>query len=337
MLSKRNVLPLRRRYYVWRAASFAMLLIGLGGIQAFDNSYREAHADSNSVLAYATNVSATGLFVLSNQQRAAYGKPAMSLNEQLNDAAQLKADHMVANNYWSHIAPDGTSPWWFFRRVGYTYTSAGENLAYGFADSAGVVQGWMDSPGHRDNLLGDYNHVGFGYTNAPNFQGGESTVVVAMYGKPVPPAPAPVVAVAPTPPPAPAPKPVPTPPPAPAPVPTPAPTPTPTPAPEPTPVATPSNQSVPKVSPIRPVSQSKEIKRVTNLEAILKGKANWSLYASLAVIGAVGTTLAATHIEMLRRMRELGKRALLTHPLLDSGVVLIVLTYIMVQAYGFVH
>ena len=60
---------------------------------------------------------------------------------------------MIAKNYWAHNAPDGASPWSFFKNVGYRYLYAGENLARDFGDSASVVNAWMNSPTHRDNLL----------------------------------------------------------------------------------------------------------------------------------------------------------------------------------------
>ena len=81
---------------------------------------------------------------------------------------------------------------------------AGENLAYGFDTSLGVVNGWMASPTHRDNvLLPDYEEVGFGIANGEDYQGTENTVVVAMYGDPVVsinPTPAPVTQTPSTPP-----------------------------------------------------------------------------------------------------------------------------------------
>src|SRR6185436_5689145 len=69
---------------------------------------------------------------------------------------------------------------------GYNYSSAGENLAYGYPTSAEAVTGWMNSPGHRANMLnGTFSEVGFGFANSANFNGsGEETVVVAEYGAP---------------------------------------------------------------------------------------------------------------------------------------------------------
>jgi hypothetical protein len=134
------------------------------------------------VLGYATNVSVGDLYALTNQQRANNGLPALTLDSQLNSAAQAKANHMMANNYWAHVAPDGTTPWSFFYGAGYNYAAAGENLAKDFNTSNGVVNGWMGSPAHQANILStSYNDIGLAVLNGV-LQGSETTLVVAMYG-----------------------------------------------------------------------------------------------------------------------------------------------------------
>lgn len=148
--------------------------------------------NSGNVLAYATNVSVGDLASYTNAARAANGLGALSINGVLNSSAQTKADDMINRNYWSHNTPDGTQPWWFFTNAGYQYTNAGENLAYGFADSNTTVNAWMNSPGHRANILGAFTEVGFGIASGANYQGGENTVVVAHYATPQAPPPAPV-------------------------------------------------------------------------------------------------------------------------------------------------
>ncbi len=144
------------------------------------------NADNDGVLAYATNVSQAGLLSATNVQRANNGVAALSANGLLNAAAQAKANDMVNRNYWSHQTPDGQQPWVFIVNAGYQYLAAGENLAYGYMTSAAAVTGWMNSPGHKANLLStNYTEVGFGIANSPDFIGhGQQTVVVAMYAKP---------------------------------------------------------------------------------------------------------------------------------------------------------
>lgn len=142
------------------------------------------------VLAKATNMSVGGLLSATNAQRSSYGVGSLAINGKLNAAAQAKAVDMVTKGYWSHVSPDGKQPWWFITNAGYSYTSAGENLAYGFMSSSSAVTGWMNSPSHKTNMLnGIFTEVGFGIADTDNYTyGGSSygpqTIVVAMYAKP---------------------------------------------------------------------------------------------------------------------------------------------------------
>lgn len=154
-----------------------------------------------SVLGYATDMSASSLLAGTNQQRAANGLGALAINATLNQAAQAKANDMVVNDYWAHTSPTGVTPWYWFSNVGYSYQTAGENLAYGFTSSSDTITGWMNSPGHKANILnGSFQEVGFGIVNAPNYQGnGPQTIVVALYAQPaIQVAPAPVAASTPS-------------------------------------------------------------------------------------------------------------------------------------------
>ena len=114
------------------------------------------------VLGISTNISSQELLDLTNQKRQEHGLAPLVMNNQLAFAADQKATHMFANDYWAHIAPDGTTPWYFIKNAGYEYLYAGENLARGFTTASAVVEAWMNSPTHRDNMLSkNYNDVGF--------------------------------------------------------------------------------------------------------------------------------------------------------------------------------
>ncbi|MBP9852461.1 MAG: hypothetical protein QG629_61 [Patescibacteria group bacterium] len=156
----------------------AIVTLGL----VFSSVWQGARKD---VMGYATETSAPSLLSGTNSQRTANGLGALALNSLLSQAAQNKANDMMTKDYWSHTSPDGSTPWTFIDASGYAYSSAGENLAYGFATSNDVINGWMNSPKHRDNILGAaYNEIGFGIVNAPNYQkSGPQTIVVAMYGQ----------------------------------------------------------------------------------------------------------------------------------------------------------
>jgi hypothetical protein len=139
---------------------------------------------------------------LTNAERADLGESTLRRSAVLDEAARLKAQHMANNEYFSHYAPDGTSPWYWFDKAGYNYAHAGENLAIHFTDSDEVVDAWMDSPTHRANIVsGKFTEIGVG-TAKGTFDGYETVYVVQLFGAPAAPA---VVKTTP----APAPQPVP--------------------------------------------------------------------------------------------------------------------------------
>lgn len=141
----------------------------------------------SSVLGAANSFSSDSLLLDTNSAREQQAETDLTIDQQLTAAAQAKAADMVAHNYWSHNSPDGKTPWTFIDASGYAYEQAGENLAYGFSDAGAAITGWMNSPEHRANILNkDYTQVGFGVAHSDNFNGsGPTTVVVAMYGKPI--------------------------------------------------------------------------------------------------------------------------------------------------------
>ena len=141
---------------------------------------------NSNVLGFSTDISATNLLSDTNLQRQDNKELPLAADNQLMTAAQNKADDMVAQNYWSHINPEGKLPWSFITATGYSYAAAGENLAYGFNSSSTLLNAWMNSTAHRANILNNnFTQVGFGIANSSNYQGkGPETVVVAMYAEP---------------------------------------------------------------------------------------------------------------------------------------------------------
>lgn len=136
------------------------------------------------VLGYASNISVDQVLSLTNANRQSGGLSALSFNPTLAESAKEKAQDMFAKNYWAHNAPDGTTPWYFFKNVGYNYLYAGENLARDFGDSDNVVKAWMESPTHRDNIMsGRYTEIGIAVVNGI-LNGQETTLVVQHFGKP---------------------------------------------------------------------------------------------------------------------------------------------------------
>ena len=136
------------------------------------------------VLGYASNITVNDLLKYTNQRREEAGLSDLRLNEALTNSAMSKAGSMFKNNYWAHIAPDGTEPWSFILKQGYDYAYAGENLAKNFSTSKDVVDAWFDSSSHRENLLSaNYDEVGFAVVNGV-LDGYETTLVVQMFGRP---------------------------------------------------------------------------------------------------------------------------------------------------------
>lgn len=162
--------------------------------------YNLTTAGRLQVLGYAANITVGDVHALSNQERTNAGLAPLALNGALSQAAFNKAQDMFANNYWAHTSPSGLTPWSFISGVGYSYASAGENLAKNYNSSAGVVYGWMNSSSHRSNVLSSsYQEVGYAVVNG-TLLGEETTLVVAMYAVPyVAPAPAPAPAPTPAP------------------------------------------------------------------------------------------------------------------------------------------
>jgi uncharacterized protein YkwD len=89
---------------------------------------------------------------LTNAQRAAHGCSALRVDTRLRTAARLHSADMRARGYFDHNTPDGTDPWERIKAAGYT-TPGAENIAKGYATAEAVVKGWMNSPGHRANIL----------------------------------------------------------------------------------------------------------------------------------------------------------------------------------------
>lgn len=278
-------------------------------------------------LAFATNVSVSGLLNATNTQRAANGQASLSANQKLNAAAQAKADDMVARNYWSHNTPDGQEPWVFVDNAGYKYLKAGENLAYGFSDSDSTVTGWMNSPSHKANMLDSaFSEVGFGFANSNDFNSsGPETVVVAMYGKPqtlgstTQPAPAP----------------------------------TPAPAPAAAPVQNPS--IVEAAAPVEEKPAPAETKQppafttdmaglepisvpVTRVEAIAGSQAPWALFGVGIILGLSVAVMLMKHGLAVRRLWRDSEKFVLHHPLFDSTVAgLIIIGLTLLQTTGFIR
>ncbi|GGA89674.1 CAP domain-containing protein [Ornithinibacillus halotolerans] len=101
---------------------------------------------------------------LTNRERTQAGLAPLEVDTALSNVAREKSNDMHRNNYFSHTSPTYGSPFDMMRDFGITYQSAGENIAAGQQTPAEVVQAWMNSQGHRENILnGNFTHIGVGY------------------------------------------------------------------------------------------------------------------------------------------------------------------------------
>ncbi len=156
-----------------------------------------------------------------NPQRESIAVAPLAVDPLLSEAARMKAEDMIARDYFSHLGPSGELPWVWINNVGYSYAAAGENLAIDFSDPAALVRAWMASPTHAANIQnGTFTDVGVGVASG-TFNDRETNVVVMFLGKKAKTATTAVVSVSPTPTPAPVPAPAPAPAPAPPPMPAP--------------------------------------------------------------------------------------------------------------------
>lgn len=106
---------------------------------------------------------------LTNQERAKQGLPALQVDSALSKVAKAKSQDMYNANYFSHTSPTYGSPFDMMKQFGISYRTAGENIAMGQKTPEEVVQAWMNSAGHRANILNKtYTHIGVGYVAGKN-------------------------------------------------------------------------------------------------------------------------------------------------------------------------
>ncbi|MFJ8234113.1 CAP domain-containing protein [Ureibacillus sp. NPDC094379] len=107
---------------------------------------------------------------LTNAERTKAGLKPLEIYAPLMKVAEAKSADMAKNNYFSHTSPTYGSPFDQIKAAGISYKSAGENIAQGQRTPAEVVQAWMDSPGHRQNIMNaNYTHIGVGYVENGNY------------------------------------------------------------------------------------------------------------------------------------------------------------------------
>lgn len=135
--------------------------------------------------AFSSAITSENIISLTNQSRQEYGLTSLAENDYLDKAAQVKANDMLERGYFSHNTPDGKTPWTFITNAGYSYLMAGENLAVNFTEAENVEAAWMNSPGHKANILNkNFEEIGIGIAQG-QYQGHMAIFVVQMFGTPI--------------------------------------------------------------------------------------------------------------------------------------------------------
>ena len=143
----------------------------------------DAHAAGEKTGENAKTITPEAVFQATNMHRKKQGLSALVLNKKLNEAAQIKVDDMIALQYFEHKSPTGVTVSDLGKEVRYRYITIGENLAMGnFLSGEDVVEAWMNSPGHRANIINKkYKDIGIA-AGRGTYKGSSVWFVVQHFG-----------------------------------------------------------------------------------------------------------------------------------------------------------
>ena len=155
----------------------AVLVLFIGGI-SLSTSFR------GNVVESLSSIYGSVLVSLTNRDRTLLNISELKVSPILEKAAQMKADDMAKNGYFSHNTPDGKTPWYWIDLVDYKYVVAGENLAVNFNESENVQNAWMNSPTHRANIVNSkFTEIGIA-SSTGIYKGREAVFVVQLFATP---------------------------------------------------------------------------------------------------------------------------------------------------------
>ncbi len=133
-----------------------------------------------------TFLTKAGVIQWTNRQREQYGLSPLRENSKLDASTQAKVEDMFLNQYFAHESPTGEGVSDLVEKTGYQFIAIGENLALGnFQNDQMLVQGWMESPGHRENILNPhYQEIGVAVVKG-TFEGETTWLAVQHFGMPL--------------------------------------------------------------------------------------------------------------------------------------------------------
>jgi uncharacterized protein YkwD len=133
--------------------------------------------------AFASDITRASVVAAMNEYRAEHQLPPLREDARLDAAAGDRMRDMEDQAYWAHESPDGRSPFTWLEPNGYTFHYAGENLATGFDTTELLVEGWMESPGHRANILSPhFEDCGIAIIDGLTMRRSAGKSIVVMFG-----------------------------------------------------------------------------------------------------------------------------------------------------------
>jgi uncharacterized protein YkwD len=130
-------------------------------------------------------ITAENVTTLMNVWRAENGMGPLRLDAKLTRAAESRMQDMIDGAWWSHESPEGTPPFVWITAADYNYVAAAENLAAGFETARLLVESWIESPGHRANILNPlYADCGIAVIEGRTDRRGEGKSIVVLFGRP---------------------------------------------------------------------------------------------------------------------------------------------------------
>ena len=139
---------------------------------------------SGRAFASDNDITPESVTAMMNVYRSEAGLPPLRIHPKLTRAAEARMQDMIDGEWWNHESPDGTSPFIWLTSVDYDYAFAAENLAAGFETAPVLVEAWMESPGHRSNILGvQYAECGIAIIEGSTKGKALGKSVVVMFGR----------------------------------------------------------------------------------------------------------------------------------------------------------